>query len=1408
MGKIQQENLSVEALKGEKKRKGTKSKEKKDRSLRGLFRTLLSAIDIEKLKKPWMAKKSFQLLTTAEELRAYVDNILNDQSIWQQPYFDKPERMPVVAVDTETFGLDTRVMVDFDLIKDHATGRETCIPIYEVNIEIAGICLSADGIKGVYIPLFHEDGKNIPLEIVRAELQRLFDVSHLVFYNAKFDREVLRQTVGIVFRDYPFYEDIQVLHYSNDPKAKLDDDTFTGGGEGLKGLSRDLLGLDQIELEEIGKVKAEVDLSPEEAEEVRLRPNWIKLSQKQIWWCAACAHVQASPVCAGCTKKVTAKGCKPCGLAFDQVTLGCELCNKPVEQIACGTCGEQAVQMRVQIKRREDGTEYTERTFECAKPECSTKVTYKKAGLRMQYVPFMWVPTEIALWYAAADAICTWLLWAFKPRKARPEDPEPDILHVEAQKRKVVHKIDGQLIDTLTWMERQRLYVDVERHERLLKWNERNKAEMLEKLRQLAVKHGWEESSDDDGKVFEDTRFNPNSKNDMPKLLFDIKGFKPTKITSEGHRSVDADVLVDLKKAHPHDEFLIALNEYKEYVALHPESLSWDKRDRTARIYLKQSTVAGGRLAASGGEFERDGGVSINIQAVKKVEGNWWVKGDILEPDFVEEANVEPREEHELDPSCFIEAKKDEIVSDDGRVLEHTDPIYAECAEKQGFKLRNDKWTKKAPGILRNHIANYLGYAVCLIPGCQSCKEKHGILIKKTKIDANQIMNLRALFCVQDDTWTMLCTDYSNIEVRGAANISGEVELQKIFLEGDGDHHALTASKVFPEFNDPNTSKARRKFLRGIAKIINFALQYGGSEFTIYENLKDLIPDITLEKTREMVDTYWKGVPHFRAWCDEKQAMAREQMLCYTTTGRVIKFRSAMKALGLYEPTPEQKDLMYQYYRLRKQFYEWDARAKETKSEEDKAQAQVYKEHMDRLWKDPDTGVRNAVEFNKFMSKIERVSVNAPVQGLAGDFMRMSLNRIRIYCTEIDPLIQSVLRLHNSVHDEIDYQIKNKYLPYVVPRLTRLMKLRKLHESMKWPVPIEADTEYGSSWDVKYHLTGDDGHKPSGWTDVKGMEEYLPAGFTIEVVDKVVRAIASGDQARRDKAYNWIKGIVHERAMEAAEHAFWADQKEKKPQTDPTVIKKQLIAAIQLHEYWIIDAVPDGGELPETFEEYEERCGLTPADRGFMPEGGWLFAVPQDRVKRKVVPIFGPMPITATDTPMEEGEEEATPAVEPSYEHWGDYDERDQADLFSDEASSDDYEEPSESPLESAAKALVAAVSGLEARVEARLDAIAEKVDAVTPKANPEEDEMFLAAPKRKATAPAPPPAPAPVVEQEPGLPVLRDGLTQREFQELLGHLDRGMGTHTVEFIYGGKRMSIPKCFRSDVPKHLLKAVA
>src|SRR5208337_1525897 len=312
---------------------------------------------------------------------------------------------------------------------------------------------------------------------------------------------------------------------------------------------------------------------------------------------------------------------------------------------------------------------------------------------------------------------------------------------------------------------------------------------------------------------------------------------------------------------------------------------------------------------------------------------------------------VDAYEESDLHPSCFHTEEEDIITG------------YTEATVRCVLNEQNEEdevpvpsqpirekriVTKKAPGIVNNHIGQYQGYAICLVPKCQTCKDRFGILIANTSMDANEMVNLRCLFIAQDKGWTFFSIDYSNIEVREAANLSGEPELQKIFLEGDGDQHALTASKVFPGYSDPNSPQYKAKSLRSLAKIVNFALQYGGTEYTIYERLKKKDPTMTRERAKEMVDAYWAGVPKFAEWCQSKQFKARTDMTCEAATGRVINFESAMTAQHIRRPNEQERQNLYKYW-------EYIREAEKAKKDGNEERAKKFKAAADRLWKDPDT---------------------------------------------------------------------------------------------------------------------------------------------------------------------------------------------------------------------------------------------------------------------------------------------------------------------------------------------------------------------------------------------------------------------------------------------------------------------
>jgi DNA polymerase I-like protein with 3'-5' exonuclease and polymerase domains len=1015
--KEQEEQLSEQdpIITGKKPRKKKEKKPKAPKvkkTLREIFMERLALIDIEKLKKPWMATKSFRLIDTAEELQRWVDTVMSDPGRCQTHSWAS-HTGPVIAVDTETDGLDIRVI----------NGK--------MKTKLAGVCLSADGVEGLYIPVGHESGNNIPATQLAPILQKLFDRCHLVFFNAKFDREVLRLSLGITFRDYPFFEDVQTLTYLDDPKAKVDDKGSGSLQEGLKVLSKVKLGLEQIELEDLVKVKAKV-----------------------------------------------------------------------------------------------------------------FNVELNKDTQRMVYCPFTWVPTGMALWYAASDAITTWLLWK--------------LFHSERDFSKMlgVHRLDHLLVDTITWIERQRPRVDGERLKDTIDFHASRVKQLTEELGRIA---GIE-------------NFNPGSTAQITQVLFQDRGMEVIERSEKTNDpSTAIGVLKELHKRYPKDEFLIKLMDFREYAALHPSSMRYDPIDHTIRFYLKQNVVAGGRLAAAGGEFEKDGGCGLNPQAIKKVGGNWWVRGKLL-PDQSVAPEVESYPDtSKLDPSCFNRDKQ------------------------------------LAPNIHpNNHTATYFGKHYCMIPSCTTCEGR-----VDSRIDANEIINFRGLI-VADPGWSIYVYDFSNIEMRVAANVSSEPLFIKEFLEGTGDFHSLTATALFPEFSDPATPKARKKELRSLAKIINFALLYGGTAYTIMENLNKEGFATTFDEAEELVKRYWDSVPTFAAWCQNKRDVARAKMICRTSTGRIINFESAMKGFKIHIPEKWEKDNFWEWKKLTK-------REVELTRLELKEDALAIKQAAEAMWANPKTGVRNAQEFNRFLGKAERVALNIPLQGVAGDLMRCALNRIRVWALA-NPGLEKVFRLHLTVHDEIDFSVKNEFAPYVLPRLNRFMKLRKLHESKKWPVPIETDCEYGQTWDVNYHLTGDDSHKAAGWSGVPGMESYIPPDFAEDVVEKIVYAWSNGGEERVTK---WLQQL-HPRVQ-----GYLSELND-----DPDTVRHYITIMLQLHEFWQID---EDEQDEQTLMQYAEENGLKITDEPLIGGlAGYLDSVPPEDIIEVAEPVAPESEPTAEAEPNPE----------------------------------------------------------------------------------------------------------------------------------------------------------------------------
>ncbi len=121
----------------------------------------------------------------------------------------------------------------------------------------------------------------------------------------------------------------------------------------------------------------------------------------------------------------------------------------------------------------------------------------------------------------------------------------------------------------------------------------------------------------------------------------------------------------------------------------------------------------------------------------------------------------------------------------------------------------------------------------------------------------------------------ILACDYSQIELRIMAHLSGDAGLLDAFHHGM-DIHRATAAEVFGVKPEQVTDLQRRN-----AKAINFGLIYGMSEFGLARQL-----GISRHEARAYIDTYFERYPGVRRYMDDTRAQAREQGYVETLFGR------------------------------------------------------------------------------------------------------------------------------------------------------------------------------------------------------------------------------------------------------------------------------------------------------------------------------------------------------------------------------------------------------------------------------------------------------------------------------------------------------------------------------------------
>lgn len=137
--------------------------------------------------------------------------------------------------------------------------------------------------------------------------------------------------------------------------------------------------------------------------------------------------------------------------------------------------------------------------------------------------------------------------------------------------------------------------------------------------------------------------------------------------------------------------------------------------------------------------------------------------------------------------------------------------------------------------------------------------------LQNIPIRSEEGRSIRKAFVPSHDDWVIFSSDYSQIELRVLAHISGDKHMQEAFNNHE-DIHTSTAMKVYNVTRDEVTPNMRRN-----AKAVNFGIVYGISDYGLSQNL-----NISRPEAKNFIDTYLENYPGVQAYMTDVVEKAKE----------------------------------------------------------------------------------------------------------------------------------------------------------------------------------------------------------------------------------------------------------------------------------------------------------------------------------------------------------------------------------------------------------------------------------------------------------------------------------------------------------------------------------------------------
>jgi len=260
-------------------------------------------------------------------------------------------------------------------------------------------------------------------------------------------------------------------------------------------------------------------------------------------------------------------------------------------------------------------------------------------------------------------------------------------------------------------------------------------------------------------------------------------------------------------------------------------------------------------------QIQKEAGVPFNLASPKQV-------GEVL---F----------EHMKIPYRWRKTKSGQHSTDEEKMSEIAEnyPIAADILRHRGLTKLRSTYLDALPKLINpktGRIHSSFNQTVAAT-GRLSSKDPN---LQNIPIRTEEGRKVRKAFVPRDADHILLAADYSQIELRLIAEISGDEAMLDAFQSGR-DIHRATAARVF---DTPYEEVDREQ--RGKAKTVNFAIIYGAGSQNLSQQL-----GISRSEAKELIDTYFDRYPGLKRYMEDTVKFAREHGFVNTLLGRRRQLR-------------------------------------------------------------------------------------------------------------------------------------------------------------------------------------------------------------------------------------------------------------------------------------------------------------------------------------------------------------------------------------------------------------------------------------------------------------------------------------------------------------------------------------